>query len=144
MSQLFYDKQFFNEDIAGAGSYAIALSYPMYTIKVLDFGIFVMVLVAGVTALGGSVKGSLGVWSAILGGGLAISNYLAFMWIWQRLTTAPQDDFKKYSTILTMKFLMAGIVIFMVFFTMKPDALFFLASYSALLPAMFFVSLLRG
>ena len=105
---------------------------------------FVMVLVAGVTALGGSMKGALGVWSAILGGGLAISNYLAFMWIWQRLTTAPQDDFKKYSTILTMKFLMAGIVIFMVFFTMKPDALFFLASYSALLPAMFFVSLLRG
>ena len=106
--------------------------------------IFVMVLVAGATAIGGSVKGSLGVWSAILGGGLAISNYLAFMWIWQRLTTAPQEDFKKYSTILTMKFIMAGIVIFMVFFTMKPDALFFLASYSALLPAMFFVSLLRG
>jgi hypothetical protein len=106
--------------------------------------VFLLVLIAGVTALAGTSKGSHGIWSAVIGGGLALSNYMAFMWIWQRLTTATDEEAPKYMMLLTMKFMMAGAVMFLVFFALKPDAIFFLASYSALLPAMFFVTLLRG
>jgi hypothetical protein len=43
--------------------------------------VFLLVLIAGVTAIAGQVAGNEGIWSAIIGGGLALSNYGAFMWI---------------------------------------------------------------
>jgi hypothetical protein len=106
--------------------------------------VFLLVLVAGITIIGAVLKGNLGLWSSMIGGGLAISNYLAFMWIWKRLNAAGQDDSSRYVALLVMKLMMAGAVIILVMLVLKPHAILFLASYSALLPAMFLAVLLRG